>query len=253
MAGMRRHGAALTRVLLERFVKRRCIKQRKALDLKDRVVCNHTVVRDDIEGRRGQAPPRSGDFAIRYEAFMQHITVFFTFCPFPLEIKGVTGRQEAGSRDDLGGRNAVYIVEDSGFGSDVILAVIAVDLVALDEILEVNMPSSLRLASVFVVVDLVRQELFFSGLEMRMPAHMADRSLRFLLVGDGQNIVQSGSIRPLDAEPLIWIRSVRSAGGLAQLGRSPDEGRPGLSPSGKAYTGHLNYTTLLPTQLKYLP
>src|SRR5260370_22571144 len=109
MAGVRRHEAALTRVLLERFVKRRCIKQRKAPDLKDRVVCNHTVVRDDIEGRRGQAPPRSGDFAIRYEAFMQHITVFFTFCPFPLEIKWVPGLQEAGSRDDLGGRNAVYI------------------------------------------------------------------------------------------------------------------------------------------------
>src|SRR5882762_10509731 len=99
MAGMRRQEPALAWRLLERLVKRRRIKQRKPPDAKHGVVRDCAVARDDVEGRRRQPPPRSGNFAIRHEAIMQYITVFFTFCPFPLEIKGVIGCKKARSRD----------------------------------------------------------------------------------------------------------------------------------------------------------
>src|ERR1700687_2109291 len=120
MAGVRRQESAFTRRLLERFVKRRRIKQWKLTNVKHGVVGNHAVMRDDVEGGRGQPPPRSGHFAIRHEAIVQYITIFFTFGPLSLEIKGVIGRQKSWPRDDLGGRSSVYIVEDSGFGSDVV-------------------------------------------------------------------------------------------------------------------------------------
>jgi hypothetical protein len=92
-------------IILEQFVKRRFIKQRKTTYVKHGLICNYTIVRNDIEGRRGQTPPRFGNFAIRHKAFVQYITIFFTFRPLPLEIKGVIGRQSTRTVYDLGGES----------------------------------------------------------------------------------------------------------------------------------------------------
>src|SRR5882762_8563734 len=102
MARMRRQEPALAGRFLERLVKRGRIKQRNPPDAKHGVVRDCAVARDDIERRRGQPPPRPGNLAVRHKALMQYITVFFTFCPFPLEIKGVIGCKQAWSCDNFG-------------------------------------------------------------------------------------------------------------------------------------------------------
>jgi len=67
---------------------------------------------------------------------------------------------------------------------------VAVELLAADEVFEVNVAASLDVAGIGVVVDLIGLDLHFTGFDERRAAKVAQRSLGFL--GDGANADASG-------------------------------------------------------------
>src|SRR5947209_12917533 len=90
----------------------------------------------------------------------------YAFRPLAFKIKRIAGCQYARLGFYLRRRRPMDIVEDSGFVIDVVLSVIALDLIAVEEMLEADMASRFGIAGFDVVIDGVGANTHFRGLDL---------------------------------------------------------------------------------------
>ena len=138
--------------------------------MKSGMVADGAIVRNDIELGPGKPPPGLGNSAIGDEAFMQDIAIFLALCPLALEVEGVAGGQQSRTRHNLGWRCPAHIPEDPGLVIVVVGAVIALDFVAFQIILEPDMSARLYYACVFVVIYFISLKLPVCGIQHNVAA-----------------------------------------------------------------------------------
>src|ERR1700722_18713744 len=108
------------------------------------------IARDHLKLGTLHSPPGIRHDAIGYEPVVKDIVILETFCPFPLKIKGSLRDQQTSAGLDSRSRRSADVIEFSGLRTDVVLRVIAVQLLAAHEVLEVDMAARFRIACIGV-------------------------------------------------------------------------------------------------------
>src|ERR1700687_3312497 len=115
------------------------------------MVGNRPVIRNDVELRTPQSPPRPWNFAVGDEAAVKNVLFMYALGPFAFEVEGIARGQNSRAGLDLGGRCAPDFVENARFILDVVLGVIALNLVPVVIMFEPDMSARLRIARFGVV------------------------------------------------------------------------------------------------------
>ena len=175
-----REESALARKHLQRFVIGGEVKDRYFLDAKNGMVSDGAVVRKNVEFGRGEPPPRFWNLAIGDESVVDDVFSVFALAPFPFEIEGIAGGEQAGTRHDLGLRGSAHIVKDSRLGVYVVLGVIAVELGSVQKVFIADVAPRLHVAGVVVVIHRVGIQFLVDAFNVNVAAQVSKIAIRFL-------------------------------------------------------------------------
>jgi hypothetical protein len=121
---------------------------------------------------------------------------------------------------DSRSRRPADVIELSGLRADVILRVIAVQLLAAYEVLKVDMPARFRIACFGVVIQLVRAQQHVGGLQPDVASQMPDDAHGVLRHGFDMDVLRVGRTRAREGKLLIGI----GAQGSRRIGRGVKQG-----------------------------